>query len=444
MTSFANVKRDEDYIQQQLQSNNVEKEKLAMLDNLLTDVISNGEKCKTELQALTEQYHTLKLQYDLDKSYKIKAENQVVNLKRDLEEKISENERLKNENARLIAQKNEWSLRVVNAEKREKRNLENFLEEKKRCAELQIEKDDVVEELSMRNRNFIELEKRVSRLEEDALYLKKRTTLKDEGDLPLPAKGNGSALIISPDVFTPAVRLQPQAPDVVILDSDDESPPKRKEASELSGTESHKRTYFTFMKNLKTENVDSADGMDVNSPNSRFKLAKLHTFTPQSVFSPNSSSNAANASPFTKLSENKVREERSSDGDNSSGFPVSEEINKLMHQSKNNKVWGSIEDMRNALKEDDELPLIGICALYRQNVFLKDSISMSYPDIIRGNELGSLLTEDNQQGKLIRCSKDLVKHDPKALVDCRQLTMALLPQLFEIYKKEGDSVFHGR
>nr|XP_043607508.1 uncharacterized protein LOC122579400 [Erigeron canadensis] len=107
----------------------------------------------------------------------------------------------------------------------------------------------------------------------------------------------------------------------------------------------------------------------------------------------------------------------------------------LAKWNKQKQTWQFEEDMIKDFSQDDELCLNAVCALRRQKIIVHGS------DMQRLNDLMQLLTDADSERKLTKTASELNESD---LVDCRMLARKYSFQIFGIYQRKDDPFFPTR
>ncbi|EYU40036.1 hypothetical protein MIMGU_mgv1a015834mg [Erythranthe guttata] len=106
-------------------------------------------------------------------------------------------------------------------------------------------------------------------------------------------------------------------------------------------------------------------------------------------------------------------------------------------------------EMINALQEDEELCMNGVCALYRQQFFSsqpttkrsKLSNTVKPDDLISARGLAEYLIDGDNEMRLRKSVSEVKNERAEVISQCRRLSVTYSEKLFEIYCSAKDPFF---
>ncbi|CAA0838801.1 Unknown protein, partial [Striga hermonthica] len=148
------------------------------------------------------------------------------------------------------------------------------------------------------------------------------------------------------------------------------------------------------------------------------------------------------ASWSTKRRRNKC----TGNGDNVSINEKEKEVSGLTHDKMSGE-WTCEADMLRAFREDEQLCMNAVCALYRQQTKSKGCSNssgngvFSPVDLFSGSSLAEYLIDGDKELRLKKSASEVKKIRPQAINQCRKLATIYVEKLFAIYRSGEDPLF---
>ncbi|GER30283.1 G-box binding factor 1 [Striga asiatica] len=133
-------------------------------------------------------------------------------------------------------------------------------------------------------------------------------------------------------------------------------------------------------------------------------------------------------------------------GDNVSIHEKEKEVSGLTND-KSSRKWTCEADMLRAFREDEQLCMNAVCALYRQQAKSKGysnssgSGVFSPVDLFSGTFLAEYFLDGDKELKLKKSASEVKKLRPQAIEQCRKLATIYVDKLFAIYCSGEDPLF---